>query len=232
MDLLYEGKSKRVYKLDEDKVLLEFKDTFSAFDGEKIETVNGKGEVNAIFTEVLMRYLNERGIPTQFVSRDSNKIIALRSEPLPLEFIVRNYAFGSLLKRMPLFKKGEKLKKPIFEIHFKSDELHDPLLSYDDPIAAGLLSEEELKHLRDLSLRINDILRELFERAGYELVDLKLEFGKRGDEFILIDELSPDVFRAWKDGSSYDKDLFRKGKSGRETLDAYKVLLNDLIKVL
>jgi len=230
--LLYEGKTKKVYDYG-DEVVLEFKDTFTAFDGKKVEEVPGKGEVNAKFTELLMKYLESKGIRTHFIAREGNKVRARKAEPLPLEFIVRNYAYGSLLKRLPILQKGQKLATPVFEVHYKSDELHDPLLANDDPVAAGLLNPEQAEEIRDTTLKINEALKELFKKAGFDLIDFKVEYGITGDgQIILIDELSPDAFRAHKGGESYDKDLFRKGASGGETLKRYLELLGELERVI
>ncbi len=228
MEPIYEGKTKKIYPYG-DNVILLFKDVFTAFDGKKVENVSGKGEVNARFTELLMRYLEQKGIPTHFVRREGNRIIAKKTSPLPLEFIVRNYAYGSLLKRLPILEKGQKLKVPVYEIHYKNDELHDPLLAENDPVAAGLLTEEQAGKIKELTLKINDYLSELFERAGFKLIDMKLEFGiDKNGNIILIDEISPDSFRAHKDGKSYDKDLFRKGESGSKVLKRYLELLKAL----
>ncbi len=230
--MIYEGKTKKVFDAG-DHVVLEFKDVFTAFDGKKVEEVPGKGEVNAEFTELLMEELEKAGIPTHFIKREGKYVHVKRTEPLPLEFIVRNYAYGSLLKRLPILEKGQKLKFPVYEIHYKSDELHDPLLATDDPVAAGLLTPEEAQKIREMTLKINEVLKKIFEKAGYTLIDFKVEYGRdENGNIILIDELSPDSFRAHKDGEIYDKDLFRKGASGSETLERYKVLLNDLKKVV
>ncbi|UXD21821.1 phosphoribosylaminoimidazole-succinocarboxamide synthase [Ignicoccus pacificus DSM 13166] len=232
MKFLYEGKTKKVYDAG-DYYVLEFKDVFTAFDGKKVEEVKGKGEVNAKFTELLMKVLEEKGVPTHFVKRDGNKLYVKKAKPLPLEFIVRNYAYGSLLKRLPILEKGQELKRPVYEIHYKSDELHDPLLATDDPIAAGLLSEEQAEEIRNLTMRVNDILKEVFNEAGYKLIDFKVEYGITPEgKIILIDELSPDSFRAHKGEEIYDKDLFRKGASGEETLKRYLKLLEDLERVV
>lgn len=233
MKLLYEGKTKKVYELGPDELLMEFKDVFTAFDGKKVEIVKGKGAVNAEFTELLMRELERSGVSTHFLSREGNKVRARKTEPLPLEFIVRNYAYGSLLKRLPILEKGDELKVPVFEIHYKSDELHDPLLSNYDPVAAGILGMNELRTIEEMTLKINEILKRLFNKAGYKLVDFKVEYGRTPEgELILIDELSPDSFRAHKNGEIYDKDLFRRGLSGEETLKKYIILLNDLKEVV
>jgi len=230
--LMYEGKTKKVYDLG-NEVVLEFKDVFTAFDGKKVETVPGKGEVNAEFTELLMKYLESKGIKTHFISREGNRITAIKTKPLPLEFIVRNYAYGSLLKRLPVLKKGQKLVAPVYEIHFKSDELHDPLLANDDPVAAGLLTPSQAEEIREMTMKINEYLKELFEKASFKLIDFKVEYGLTEDgRVVLIDEISPDSFRAHKDGESYDKDLFRKGASGAETLEKYKELLDALKEVI
>jgi len=232
LKLIYEGKTKKVYDMD-DKVLLKFKDVFTAFDGKKVEEVKGKGKVNAEFTELLMKYLEQHGVKTHFLSRNEDEIVAIKTKPLPLEFIVRNYAYGSLLKRLPILEKGQRLLTPVFEVHYKSDELHDPLLAEDDPVAAGIVSKDVMKTIRETTLKVNELLTELFEKAGFKLIDFKVEYGITEDgRVVLIDELSPDSFRAHKGGEAYDKDLFRQGASGEEVLKKYVELLEALREAL
>ncbi len=232
MRMLYEGKTKRVYDAG-DEVVLEFKDVFTAFDGKKVEETPGKGSVNAEFTELLMKYLESKGVRTHFLKREGNKVWAIKTKPLPLEFIVRNYAYGSLLKRLPILQKGQELRVPVYEIHYKSDELHDPLLAESDPVAAGMLTPEQAEEIKKTTLKINEALKELFSKAGFKLIDFKVEYGIDKDgNVILIDELSPDSFRAHKGDEVYDKDLFRKGASGKETLKRYVELLKALKEVL
>ncbi len=228
MKKVYEGKSKVLFE-ENGRLLMKFKDEMSAFDGKKVERVEGKGRICKEFTCLLMRYLESKGVKTHLIECLDEGIVVEKVEPIPLEFIVRNVAWGSLLKRLPLFEKGERLRIPIFEIHYKSDELHDPLLAEDDPVAAGLLTRDELRQIRETSLKVNEYLKELFEKAGLELMDFKLEFGRKGKEIILIDELSPDVFRVRDEkGQQYDKDLFRRGLSASETIRKYEELLNKL----
>ncbi len=229
---VYEGKSKILYET-EGGLMMKFKDEMSAFDGRRVEVVKGKGKICKEFTCLLMRYLESKGIKTHLLECLGDGILVKRANPIPLEFIVRNVAWGSLLKRLPLFRKGERLKRPIFEVHYKSDELHDPLLANDDPLAANLLTEEELKKIRDTTMKVNSYLSELFSKAGFELMDFKVEYGRVDGEIILIDELSPDVFRVRDSrGNQYDKDLFRRGLSAQETLRKYEELLESLKVVL
>ncbi len=225
MSAIYEGKAKRVIPLGEDKVILEFKDDLTAFDGAKHDVMADKGALNAAITAKLFKLLEERGIPTHFIEWDGcRRITCWKLEMIPLEFIVRNIAWGSLVKRMPLLKKGTPLKKPVFEVHYKSDELHDPLLTLDDVVAAGIMTEEELEKARNLVLRINEELKNILEERGLILVDFKVELGYTKDgRMLLADELTPDTMRLLdkETGRQLDKDLYRRGEPLEKVREAY-----------
>ena len=138
-------------------------------------------------------------------------------EIVPIEFIVRNVATGSLTKRLGITE-GTALTRPLLEYYFKNDELGDPLISKEHIYAFEWASEEEIKIIDQMSLRINDILQGIFRGVGIKLVDFKIEYGrvwnkdKEVNEIILADEISPDTCRLWdiKTEKKLDKDRFRK----------------------
>jgi len=138
-------------------------------------------------------------------------------EIIPLEFIIRNVASGSLTKRLGI-SEGSILEKPLLEYCLKNDELSDPLIAKEHIYAFSWATEKEIKKIDKMSLRINDILQGIFRGIGIKLVDFKIEFGriwnkeKDINEIILADEISPDTCRLWdiKTEKKLDKDRFRK----------------------
>jgi len=230
MKLIYEGKAKRVYELNPDELLLEFKDELTAFDGAKRDHAPMKGVYAAALSAYLFAYLEENGVETHLLEYDGDRRLrVLKLEMIPLEVIVRNYAYGSQLKRMPLLKPLKRFSKPIVEFHYKRDELKDPLVLPEDILEAGILTENELKQIVNLALRINDLLMKLFEKHGLTLVDLKLEFGKRDGRIVLGDELSGDTMRLLdKEGRHLDKEAYRRGAAPSELVENYRKILEIL----
>ncbi|MEM2206743.1 MAG: phosphoribosylaminoimidazolesuccinocarboxamide synthase, partial [Sulfolobales archaeon] len=122
-ELIYEGKTKRVYVKNQDTLLLEFKDVVTALDGVKKLHAPGKGVLNAAISAFFFRLLEAYGVKTHFIDYDGVNIHTVRRlKIIPIEVVVRNYAYGGLIKRLPLFKQLEKLSKPLIEFHYKSDE--------------------------------------------------------------------------------------------------------------
>ncbi len=230
MRLIYEGKAKRVYELDNDTLLLEFKDELTAFDGLKRDAAPGKGTYAAALSAFLFKYLEDHGIETHFIEYDGGRMLkVLKVEMIPLEVIVRNYAYGSQLKRMPLLKPMQKLEPPIVELHYKSDELRDPLILPEDAIAANVITDEEWKLIRDLALKIDRLLSDLFAKHDLTLIDLKLEFGRRNGTIYLADELSGDTFRIVdREGKHLDKEAYRRGCSPSDLVNNYRKILEIL----
>ncbi len=222
--LLYEGKAKRVYSTtEEDKLIIEFKDTATAFDGLKKAEISGKGEANCIISSKIFELLTIKGIKNHYIKRLNEREMLVKSVRIfPVEVIIRNRVAGSMAKRLGL-DVGKELERPVLEFCYKSDELHDPMINEDHILALGLATEEELKTIKEMSLATNNILIDFFKRCHLELIDMKFEFGKdpQGDIY-LADEISPDTCRLWELGTttSWDKDRFRKDLGGVE--EAYK----------
>lgn len=229
--LLYEGKAKRVYVKDENTLLMEFKDVVTALDGVKVSQAPGKGVLNAALSAFFFRLLESRGVNTHFIGYDGGRVLTVRRlKMVPVEVIVRNYAYGSLIKRLPLYKPLSKLGKPIVEYHYKSDELHDPLILPEDILNTGLMSGEELNTVNEVSLRVNEVLSSELVRYGLTLVDFKLEFGRDVDGRLLVaDEISGDTIRVIDaEGRHLDKEVFRKGGSVEDLIIAYSTLARRL----
>ncbi|AAM02006.1 phosphoribosylaminoimidazolesuccinocarboxamide synthase [Methanopyrus kandleri] len=213
--LVYEGKAKSLYEHPEDENLLvmEFRDDITAFNMEKMDTVEGKGVYNCLISARLFEVLEDAGIPTHYVElADERRMVVERLDMFNLEVICRNMATGSLVERLP-FEEGEKLDPPIVEFDYKSDEYGDPMVNMDHIRALGLATEEEVERMRELTLQVNEVLSEFLKDCDIILVDFKLEFGVNPDgEVVVGDEISPDTCRFWdaETEESLDKDIFRK----------------------
>lgn len=222
LDMLYEGKAKKVFKTDvEDVLIVDYKDDATAFNGEKKGTITGKGVINNKMTNYLFQKLEEKGIPTHFVEELSDRETAVKQvEIVPLEVIVRNVAAGSFSKKLGI-EEGKKLLCPTLEFSYKDDALGDPMINDYYAIAIGAATKEEIDTITDLVFKINDFLVEFFNECGIDLIDFKVEFGRYKGQVILADEISPDTCRFWdkKTHEKLDKDRFRRDLGGVE--DAY-----------
>ena len=229
--LLYEGKAKKLYTTNDDRYLIsEFKDSLTAFNGEKRETKKGKGALNNRISTLLFSYLNVHRVPTHYIKMlDENRMLHKRAQTIPIEVIVRNIAAGSLCRNLG-FKEGQKLDFALIEFDYKNDALGDPKINDEHALLLGLVEDRgELEYIRALAKKINKLLCALFDGVGLNVVDFKLEFGKDMEgNIILIDELSPDNFRLWdkQSGESMDKDRFRQEKGG--LIEAYEEVLKRL----
>ncbi len=213
LEMLYEGKAKKVYKTDSEKhYIVEYKDDATAFNGVKKGQIAGKGVVNNKMSSILFAMLEEAGIPTHFVECISDDEQLVRAvEIVPLEVIIRNTIAGSMAKRLGI-KEGTEPNCTIFELCYKNDDLGDPLINEDHAVAIGLATREQIKEIKQYALQINDILKAYFVEKGIKLVDFKLEFGLHDGAILLADEISPDTCRFWdlETGKKMDKDRFRR----------------------
>ena len=231
MKLLYEGKAKKIYETDNpNEVICEFKDSLTAFNGEKADTQKGKGALNCAITTLIFEALEKEGIPTHLIKKiDDTKQLVKKVKIIPIEVVVRNIAAGSLSKRLGL-KEGEKLDFPIVEFYYKNDELNDPLINDDHAMILHIVdNRKELDILREYGRKVNDFLIKFFDKVGLILVDFKIEFGKdENGNIILADEITPDSCRLWdkKTGKKMDKDLFRFDLG--DINEAYTEVLNRL----
>ncbi len=215
VDLLYTGKAKSVYRTDDPEVyIMKFRDDITAFDGEKKDTLGGKGRYNAEVSSFLLRYLEEHGIRTHYLLSVEPAVIAVRAlKMIPLEVIVRNIAAGSIVRHYP-FQEGEPLDPPVIVIDYKSDAHHDPMLNDELIYALGLATPEELDQIKAMALAINEVISDYLDLRGITLVDFKIEFGRYDGEIIVGDEISMDSMRLWdkETGTSLDKDVYRFSK--------------------
>jgi len=228
-DLLYEGKAKKIWKTEDENLLIsEFKDSLTAFNGEKKSSEAGKGALNNQISTELFKYLEDKGIPTHYVDMiDENNMLHKAAEVIYIEVIVRNIATGSLSKNLGIADKTI-LPFTLVEFDYKNDALGDPKLNDQHCLILKLVNNtDELDYIRFMARRINTLLTEFYAQLDIKVVDFKLEFGRDKDgNIILIDELSPDNFRLWdaKTDEKLDKDRFRQGLGG--LTEAYRQVLN------
>ncbi len=223
---IYEGKAKILYEGPEPGTYVQyFKDDATAFNAEKRAVVDGKGVLNNRLSEFFMTGLAAVGVPTHFIKRLNMREQLIRAvEIIPLEVIVRNYAAGSMSRRLGLAE-GTQLPRPIIEFCYKDDKLGDPLVPEEYIIAFGWASQQDLDDIVALALRVNDFLSGVMHGVGIQLVDFKIEVGRiwEGDfmRLIVADEISPDSCRLWdrETGRKLDKDVFRRDLG--DLADAY-----------
>lgn len=228
--LLYEGKAKRLYATDEQGILwVEYKDSATAFNGEKKAEIAGKGTLNNKITSLLFEKLQKAGIASHFVKQLSDHEQLVRQVSIiPIEVVVRNVVAGSMAKRLGL-EEGTVLQQPIVEFYYKDDALGDPLITEDHIELLGLATPQEVQELREKALKINEVLIQFFQEAGVQLVDFKVEFGIDNNGTILLaDEISPDTCRLWdmETKQKLDKDVFRRDLGN--LTDAYELILSKL----
>ena len=232
--ILYDGKAKTIFEgPTSDTVIQYFKDDTTANNAEKHSIINGKGVLNNSISDYLMQKLNEIGIPTHYIKKlNMREQLVRKVEIIPVEFVVRNIAAGSIVKRLGL-KEGSVFSRPLIEHYLKKDELGDPLINEDHILNFQWATRDELEEMQEYGLRINDFLRGLFFGIGLKLVDFKIEFGRYFSEdgnsiLLLADEISPDNCRLWdiKTNKKMDKDLFRQELGGLK--EAYQEVANRL----
>ncbi|MDP3723533.1 MAG: phosphoribosylaminoimidazolesuccinocarboxamide synthase [Candidatus Omnitrophota bacterium] len=253
-DKLYEGKAKILYATEDPHLVIQFfKDDATAFNAQKRGTIMDKGVCNNRISSALFTYLERRGVATHFVKQlDDRSMLVKRLEIVPLEVTVRNIVAGGMAKLLGI-EEGIVLKQPVFEWHYKSDALGDPLINDDHIVAMGWATAQELAHIRAESLKVNEALKAFFNERQLDLVDFKLEFGRfcpsRGTPLaagsatgmprpqaealptpiLLGDEISPDTMRLWEHGTrrKLDKDRFRRDLGSVE--EAYQEVLRRVL---
>ena len=223
---LYEGKAKKVFATDDpDRLIVDYKDDATAFNGEKRGTIRGKGSINNRMTNHVFKLLEEKGVPTHYIEELSDReTLVKKVEIIPLEVIIRNVAAGSFSKRLGV-PEGTPFEEPTIEFSYKNDALGDPLINAYFARALKLASWEEMDKIKTYAFKVNEVLKDYFLGAGIRLIDFKLEFGRYHGEVILADEISPDTCRLWdvNTNEKLDKDRFRRDLGNVE--DAYKEMM-------
>ena len=224
---LYEGKAKKVFATnDPEKLIVEYKDDATAFNGEKKGTITGKGVINNVMSNHMFQLLEQQGVPTHFVEQLSERETLVKKVSIvPLEVIIRNISAGSFAKRFGV-EEGIVFDEPTIEFSYKNDELGDPLMNAYHAIALKAATREEIETIKAMAFKVNEVMKQYFDTLNVILVDFKLEFGKTADgKIVLADEISPDTCRLWDKTTKekLDKDRFRRDMGGVE--EAYQEIM-------
>lgn len=233
-EFLYEGKAKKIWTTDDPSTyVVEYKNSLTAFNAAKKDSIEGKGRLNNLISSALFEHLSKKGIPSHFIRRlDDLHQLVRAVKIVPIEVVVRNITTGSLCKRLGV-EEGITLPRPLVELCLKDDALGDPLITEDHALLFGWTTQEQLNKIKEITLKVNSLLSEYFMALGIVLVDFKLEFGTDSEGNILLaDEISPDTCRLWDRDTKdrLDKDRFRKDLGN--VLDAYEEIWRRISKTL
>ncbi len=233
-EFLYEGKAKKIWTTDDPSAyVVEYKNSLTAFNAAKKDSIEGKGRLNNLISSALFEHLSKKGIPSHFIRRlDDLHQLVRAVKIVPIEVVVRNITTGSLCKRLGV-EEGITLSRPLVELCLKDDALGDPLITEDHALLFGWTTQEQLNKIKEITLKVNSLLSEYFMALGIVLVDFKLEFGTDSEGNILLaDEISPDTCRFWDRDTKdrLDKDRFRKDLGN--VLDAYEEIWRRISKTL
>lgn len=223
MKLITKGKTKDVYELEDGNYLLKFKDDVTGEDG-KFDpgansvglTIEGAGKAGLRLTKMFFENISQQGIPTHYVDADIDASTMTVKPAIMfgngIEVICRYRAVGSFLRRYGMYAKEGQPLDAFVEVTLKDDERQDPPITEDALDMLGILSKEEYAILKDLTIKISNIIKNELAKKGLELYDIKLEFGRIGEEgqIALIDEISGGNMRAYKDGEYVEPLLLEK----------------------
>ncbi len=220
---IYRGKAKSVYATDDpDHYIMLYRDDTSAFNGKIIKQLDRKGRTNNHFNYFVMKKLEEAGVPVHIekLLSDTESLVK-KLDMVPVECVVRNVSAGSICRRLGV-EEGKDLNPPTFEFFLKNDALDDPMVNDSHILSFGWGTQQQIDEMKSLSFKINEILKDMFDKAGLILVDYKLEFGLFHGQMMLGDEFSPDGCRLWdkETRKKLDKDRFRQGLGG--VIEAYE----------
>ena len=214
--LLSQGKAKKVFETeDSERVILEFA---------------ARGKANCQVSAKLFRVLDSKGVATHFEQVLSEReLLVKKLAMIPVQVTIRNRVAGGMTKLFGL-EEGTALACPVYELHYKSDPLGNPLISEHHLLGLKITTEEELKVMRERSFQVNNILRHFFEERELELIDFTLEFGRSKGKIFLGDELSLESCRLWEigTGKKLDKDQLQLGLADGEV--TYQEVLDRVLK--
>ncbi len=210
--LLYGGKTKNVYELDQDHVILEFKDDVTGEDGRIDPGANsvmgkleGKGQASLRMSHHFFELLQQKGVASHYVSADleQNTMVAKKARPFGngLEVVCRFKAYGSFLRRYAQYAEEFQPLDALVEITLKDDQRGDPLINDEALVQLGLTTADDLKVIKALARQVSGIIRDDLASRSLELIDIKFEFGKVGSQIVVIDDISGDNMRVFKDGT-------------------------------
>ena len=230
MKLVYEGKTKDVYQLEDGNYLLKFKDDVTGQDGVFDPgantvglTIEGAGKAGLKLSKYFFEKLNSLNIPTHYIdcNLEENTMTVLPAKAFGkgVEVICRYRAVGSFIRRYGLYAKEGQVLDGYVEVTLKDDERNDPLITDEALEMLNIMTKEEYKILTDLTRQISGIIKEDLAEKGLELYDIKLEFGRIGKDnhIALIDEISGGNMRVYKEGKYVEPLLLTKLILGETT---------------
>lgn len=213
LELIYTGKTKNVYRLENGNYLLKFKDDATGADGVFDPgcntiglTIEGAGKAGLRLTKHFFEILEQQGIPTHYIDADiENATMTVKPAKLfgkGLEVICRLRAVGSFLRRYGDYIQEAQPLDYFVEVTLKDDAREDPPITEDALEILGILSKSEYLVLKDLTRKITAVVKDELAKKGLELFDIKFEFGRVGpqQQIMLVDEISGGNMRAYKDG--------------------------------
>lgn len=232
-ELLFDGNEKRLYATDDSRtVIIHYKDVATAFGGIKKAVLKSKGICNNRISAILFSALSRAGVPNHFLNcMGDREQLCRKVENIPLQIVVRNRLAGTTAELLGV-ENGTKIPNVVYELRYNCDRLGDPMINEHHAVALGIVSYDDLNYILSLARKANEVLKEYLLKAGIELVDFKLEFGKTPEgEFIICDEISPDNSRLWDmaTGQCLDKDRFRHDMS--DVCASYREVMNRLVKL-
>lgn len=233
-NLVYEGKAKKLFKTNKSNVLrVEYLDQATALNGAKKDEIAGKASLNNQITALIFEQLTHEGIQNHLLKKISkHEQLVEAVEIIQLEVVVRNVSAGSFAKRLAIAE-GTSLSFPVIEFYYKDDALDDPLINEDHVKILQIATESEIAAIKTQTYNINQTLIKLFKKIGIDLIDFKIEFGRRKDGTILLaDEITPDTCRLWdeKTKDRLDKDIYRKNLG--DIVPVYQEVLERLKKLV
>lgn len=231
LNMIYEGKAKKVFKTDIlNQFIVDYKDDATAFNGLKKGNILNKGIINNKMTNIIFKYLANHGIENHLIKELSDReTLVKKVDIIPLEVIIRNVAAGSFSKKYGV-EEGTPLLNPILEFSYKNDGLGDPMINNLQILAIGLAKKDELDFISKEALKINELMKDFFQKKNIKLIDFKIEFGRFEDKIILADEMSPDTCRLWdlETNEKLDKDRFRRDLGN--VVEAYEEIFKRISK--
>lgn len=219
---IYHGKVRDVYTVG-DKLVMVATDRISAFDHILPRAIPYKGQV---LNQLAVHFLDAtRDIVPNWLtaSPDPNVSVGQAAVPFKVEMVIRGYLTGHALREYKAGKRilcgvslpegmkpNQAFGQPIITPTTKASEGHDEDISKEDILAQGIVSPEDYAILEKYTRALFQRGTEMAKERGLILVDTKYEFGKSGDDIILIDEIhTPDSSRYFL-AEDYERD-FEKG---------------------
>ncbi len=222
---LLQGRSKKVYETgNPERLIFVFHDEVKPFEAKQPVKLKNRKKCASEMSAALFKYVASYHIATHFLgSKEPDEMTVQRLEMIPAEFMIWNVASGSLCKRYGI-EEGMELRYPVLEGYLKHEGLKYPLLAMDHLHAFGYATPDETATIDRLIRKINAVLKSYFERRRLKLIHVRLEFGRKGDQIVLADEITPETCLLW-DADQSDSPARAKFKLTGDDSDAVYVQL-------